>query len=210
MFIGTYIFLLQLNAALLWKEMVNLFSWLHLMREDAQYKVLFKSLLRMCSAPASLCLSQQSGGTGEKPQALLEMWRCPWKATQGLKCLWLLLPLLDLLPYFLYLWQHRILQSHNSDNFPCASQLTPNLKSLAGGSFVVALASIDTTLQKGQQLMWDKTKPTRHTWEEKNVSSINTYRLSFQMFNPITKSMNQNKYLGEKNPKHLLLFAQSQ
>lgn len=39
----------------------------------------------------------------------------------------------------------------HSHNFSCASQLTPNLKSLAGGSFVVAQASIDMTLKKVQQ-----------------------------------------------------------
>lgn len=186
MFIGIYIFLLQVIAALLWKEMVNLFSWLNLMREDAQYKVLFEYLHPLplgyvqCS---SLSLSPHispRGGTGEQPQAVLEM--CPWQATQGLKCLWLLLPPLDLLPYFFHLCHHRILQSHNSDNFPCASQLTPNLGSLAGGSFVAAQSSIDMALRKGQQLTWDKNKPTptHMRREEKNTSPITTLSAIFK------------------------------
>lgn len=76
---------------------------------------------------------------------------------------------------------------------------------LAGGSSVTAQASTDMALEKGQQLTWDKNKPTptHRRRVEKNKSSITTYRLSFQMSNSATKSMNQNKYLGEKKPQPL-------
>lgn len=155
------------------------------------------------SAPASLYLStslRAEWGTGEKLHAVLEMHGLQGKATKRFKCLGPLHPLPDQLPY-LYPWQHRILQSQNSIGFPHASQLTqtqPFPEKSCEWYFGSSTSQHQRDIEKG----------TKADVRLKKTNNPNTYEkillqssfTSSQMANPVMKSINQNKNLGEKNP----------
>lgn len=170
-------------------------------------KYLHTSLSRMCRVPASLCLSTSlpaEWGAGEMPQAHLESYtRTEVSFTPA--------PTAGPAPLLLIPLTAQNFAVPHLRQFSLCITTHSKPENLAGGGSITARASIDMAQKKGQQLRWDKNKPTptHMRREEKNKSSITTYRLSFQMSNPVTKCMNQNRYLGEKS-QPFLLFAKSQ